>query len=203
MIGRVRKENRSRLRLTFLGLTLDLSSLHRAGVVTLKKQGRESRQNFFKNRGDSKRGQHEFVRSSGTPWPPEFCNRVLFGESLKVCMLQNFWPCGEGRIPIQGHYKKWCEEVLVLLRSVQPRTIPVTINTRTVLIFTDGAWENGIGGLGAVLLDETTGSKLVVQDKVHRSLLDLWADQVGEQLICQIELLAMVLVRWQWMRETS
>ena len=66
-----------------------------------------------------------------------------------------------------------------------------------------GPGENGVGGLGAVILDETTGSSLVVQDTVHQSLLDLWADQVGEQLICQIELLAMVLVRWQWMRETS
>ena len=70
-----------------LGLALDLSSLRQAGVVTLKKQGRKSRQIFFKNSGDSKSWQHEFVRSSGAPWPLKFCNWVLFGESLKVCLL--------------------------------------------------------------------------------------------------------------------
>ena len=52
-----------------------------------------------------------------------------------------------------------------------------------------------------MLIDESTGSNLVVQDEVHESLLTLWKEIVGEQLICQIELLAMVLVRWQWMRE--
>jgi hypothetical protein len=97
--------------------------------------------------------------------------------------------------------KAWCEEVLVLLESVRPRTIPITINTKTALVFTDGSWESGVGGLGAVLLDESTGSSVVIQDEVHGSLLLLWKGTVGDQLICQIELLAMVLIRWQWMHE--
>lgn len=68
-------------------------------------------------------------------------------------------------------------------------------------MFTDGSWENGVGGLGAVLLDESTGSSVVIQDEVHESLLSLWKGTVGDQLICQIELLAMVLVQWQWKHE--
>ena len=57
------------------------------------------------------------------------------------------------------HLKKWCEEVLVLLESVQPRTIPLGINTNTILIFTDGSWEKGVAGIGAVLLDESSGAQ--------------------------------------------
>ena len=94
--------------------------------------------------------------------------------------------------------KNWCEEVLILLSSVQPRTIPISINTRTVLVFTGGSWEDGVAGLGAALLDESTGSRVVIQDRVQENLLSLWKGLVGDQLICQIELLAMVLVRWQW-----
>ena len=90
----------------------------------------------------------------------------------------------------------WCCDVLVLLENTRPRTIPVAINSRTILIFTDGSWEDGFGGLGAVLLDESSGSRVVVQDQVPKGLLSLWKGLVGDQLICQIELLAMVLVRW-------
>lgn len=99
------------------------------------------------------------------------------------------------------HLKNWCEEVLILLESVQPRTIPLGINTKTVLIFTDGSWKNNIAGIGAVLLDEFSGTRLVVQDKVQDDLLVLWKDLVGEHLICQMELLTMVLARWQWKHE--
>jgi hypothetical protein len=89
----------------------------------------------------------------------------------------------------------------ILLSSVQPRTIPISINTRTVLVFTGGSWEDGVAGLGAALLDESTGSRVVIQDRVQENLLSLWKGLVGDQLICQIELLAMVLVRWQWKHE--
>ena len=79
----------------------------------------------------------------------------------------------------------------------------MNINTRTLLVLTDGSWENDVAGLGAVLLDESTGCRLIVQDRVQDNLLDLWKDLVGDQLICQIELLAMVLVRWEWKLELS
>ena len=183
-----------------LGLTLDLSSLHRAGVVTLKnKEGRVDKISS-KIEGIQKEGNMSLSEAQELHGLLNFATGYFSGRALRYACFKIFGLVEKGESRSKP-LKKWCEEVLVLLRSVQPRTIPVAINTRTVLIFTDGAWENGIGGLGAVLLDETTGSKLVVQDKVHQSLLDLWADQVGEQLICQIELLAMVLVRWQWMRE--
>ena len=55
--------------------------------------------------------------------------------------------------------QSWCDEVLLLLSSVQPRTIPVSINTCTVLVFTDGSWESDVAGLGAVLLDESSDWK--------------------------------------------
>ena len=79
----------------------------------------------------------------------------------------------------------------------------MSINTRIVLVFTDGSWESDVAGLGAVLLDESTGNRLVVQDRVQDGRLDLWSDLVGDQLICQIELFAMVLVRWNWQLELN
>ena len=54
-----------------------------------------------------------------------------------------------------------------------------------------------------MLLDESTGNRLVVQDRVQDEFLDLWRDLVGDQLICQIKLFAMVPVRWEWQLELS
>ena len=183
-----------------LGLALDLSSLHRAGVVTLKnKEGRADKISS-KIVGIQKAGHMSLSEAQELHGLLNFATGYFSGRALRYACFKIFGLVEKGESRSKP-LMKWCEEVLVLLQSVQPRTVPVAINTRTLLIFTDGAWENGVGGLGAVILDETTGSSLVVQDTVHQSLLDLWADQVGEQLICQIELLAMVLVRWQWMRE--
>ena len=69
--------------------------------------------------------------------------------------------------------RSWCNDVLLLLESVQPRTIPVSLNTRTILVFVDGSWENDVAGIGAVLFDESSGNRLVVQDRVQASLFDL------------------------------
>ena len=79
----------------------------------------------------------------------------------------------------------------------------MSINARIVLVFTDGSWESDVAGLGAVLLDESTGNRLVVQDKVQDGRLDLWSDLVGDQLKGQKELFAMVLVRWEWQLELN
>ena len=126
-----------------------------------------------------------------------FATEYFAGRSLKYCCFKVFSLVDKGNSDVK-QLRDWCEEVLVLLKSIQPRTIPLSINTRTVLVFTDGSWEGGVGGLGAVLLDESSGSRVVVQDKVQENLLK---GIVGDQLICQIELLAMVLVRWQWKTE--
>ena len=48
------------------------------------------------------------------------------------------------------------------------------------------------------MVDGATGEKHVLAGEVPGVLLDHWKQQVGEQLICQIELYAMVAVRWQW-----
>eukprot|EP00435_Cladocopium_sp_Y103_P044230 s2135_g12.t1 len=93
---------------------------------------------------------------------------------------------------------QWCEDVLTLLKAAQPRLIALSIDTRTVVVFTDGSWESGVAGIGACLFDESHGTRLVIQDKVAGELLDLWKDLVGDHLICQVELYTMVLIRWEF-----
>ena len=63
-------------------------------------------------------------------------------------------------------------------------------------MFTDGCWENKHAGLGAVMVDTATGEKKVFSGEVPSALLRRWEQLVGEQLICQIELYAMVALHW-------
>ena len=183
-----------------LGMTLDLAGLRQAGSVTLKnKEGRVDKISS-KILQVQQSGNMSLAEAQEIHGLLNFATGYFAGRSLKYSCFKIFSLIDRGKSQ-SSQLKAWCEEVLVLLKSVQPRTIPLSINTKTALVFTDGSWENGVGGLGAVLLDESASSSVVIQDEVHESLLSLWKGTVGDQLICQIELLAMVLVRWQWKHE--
>ena len=202
MIEPAPRESPSILPLMSLGLTMHLSGLKETSSITLtNKEGRIEKisSKVLKVKGNGVMSLAEAQEIRGLL---NFATGYFAGRALKYACFKIFSLVDKGnsRVP---QLKHWCEEVLVLLGSVRPRTIPLSINTRTVLVFTDGSWENGVAGLGAVLLDESSGSRLVVQDKVQQNLLELWKNVVGDQLICQIELLAMVLVRWQWKQELS
>jgi len=66
--------------------------------------------------------------------------------------------------------KNWCEEVSLPLGIVQK--FPVSIDACTLFVFTDGSWENGVAGTGAVVIDESTGHTVVIQDRVCQDLLE-------------------------------
>eukprot|EP00435_Cladocopium_sp_Y103_P075354 s103_g56.t1 len=85
-----------------------------------------------------------------------------------------------------------------MLQAATPKRIEVGFVKEPILIFTDGCWENGFAGIGAVLVDVSTGVRLVCHGAVPDTLLDKWRNMVGDHLICQIELYVMVLVRWQF-----
>ena len=83
-----------------------------------------------------------------------------------------------------------------MLRKSKPSTISAFGKKRPILLFTDGCWENKHAGLGAVTFDTATGEGKIFSGAVPEALLKRWERLVGEQLICQIELYAMVALRW-------
>jgi hypothetical protein len=89
-----------------------------------------------------------------------------------------------------------------MLQAATPRRIDVTSERQPILVFTDGCWEKGYAGIGAVLIDLASGRRAVCRGVVPEVLLERWKGMVGEHVICQIELYVMVLVRWvfkQWL----
>eukprot|EP00439_Symbiodinium_sp_Y106_P026673 s8486_g3.t1 len=91
---------------------------------------------------------------------------------------------------------EFCSRCVETLRSLVPRVLKVGTPLRPVHIFTDGAWEGGRAGIGAVVFDTSSSQSWAMAGTVPRELVLKWEEEVGTQIICQIELYAMVCLRW-------
>ena len=69
-------------------------------------------------------------------------------------------------------------------------------NTQPILVFTDGSWDGTRGGLGAAVIDTSSRCRWVFSGELPQDLARRWTTEVGDQIICQIELYAMVAIRW-------
>jgi hypothetical protein len=63
------------------------------------------------------------------------------------------------------------------------------------LVFTDGAFENGHASIGAVLVDLQSGSRVTWGLSLPQDLVARWVEIVGKQIITQVELLPILMVR--------
>eukprot|EP00435_Cladocopium_sp_Y103_P022564 s4461_g5.t1 len=180
-----------------LGLTLDLGDIPGGGSLILQnKAGRVDKicqkVEEIKNKGSLSLAEAQEIHGL-----LNFATGYFAGRFLKYACFKIFSLVSKDGYKPSG-LQQWCEDVLTLLEAAQPRRIPLSIDTRTVVVFTDGSWESGVAGIGACLYDESHGTRLVIQDRVADELLDLWKDLVGDHLICQVELYTMVLVRWEF-----
>ena len=92
----------------------------------------------------------------------------------------------------------FCDYAAEALQGSRPRILSVFCEKRPVLVFTDGAWENQAAGIGAVLIDTATNMRWVLAGEVPQQLLDKWQPLVRDQLVCQVELYTMVVIRWMF-----
>lgn len=93
-----------------------------------------------------------------------------------------------------GELKDLCEYAKSMLTSLGPRTHTLRGERRPVLIFTDGAWEDGSATAGVIISDGSFRIGCIIM--VPEALVKHWLEFAGEQIISQIELWALVAVRW-------
>ena len=87
-----------------------------------------------------------------------------------------------------------------LLSSLGPRELRVSDALQPVIVFTDGSWERGKSGIGALVWDPVSGANEVSWGEVPQGVLGRWTKMVGSQLICEIELYALLLIRSRYRR---
>ena len=87
-----------------------------------------------------------------------------------------------------------CAYAKSMLLSQKPRVHSLSAPCQPVLIFTDGAYENEIATAGAVVIDGQ--SRVAHEVAVPKDLVDHWTRFAGNQIISQVELWALLSVRW-------
>jgi hypothetical protein len=112
------------------------------------------------------------------------------GKSFRpvIAILQNFAVSGNK----SSDATELVKTALLTLRETfahsKPRVFSVKDETKPVIIFTDGSFEEGRALVGAVVIDVHSNTRLVFDGSVHEHILKTWYDTVGSQLITQIEL---------------
>ncbi|CAE7778111.1 unnamed protein product, partial [Symbiodinium sp. CCMP2592] len=88
--------------------------------------------------------------------------------------------------------------ISVILQGTPPRSLVCNRVRQPILVWTDGSWEKGHAGIGAVEWDPITSKGAVWAGHVPTSITALWLrteDHTQEQIISQVELYAMALIR--------
>lgn len=125
-----------------------------------------------------------------------FASGFTVGKALQIS-AQGFSVLSSGVAMSSKALQDLCEHTQVILESLGPREVSTAMRTTPVLIYTDGAFEGTTASWGAIVLDPETNLRLCFSGRVPEFLLQAWRSLVGEQLICQIELYAVVCIRWQ------
>lgn len=128
-----------------------------------------------------------------------FAGGFVMGHSLKpACRVLS--ECAAGRV-LEGRDKdEFCSFTLKLLENLRPRTISVASVETPIVVYTDGAYEDGVATWGALVIDPVTGTRHVLGGTVPDVLVRHWLRTVGEQVICEVEAFAYLAIRWDYRR---
>ena len=122
-----------------------------------------------------------------------FAVSFYMGRGLKH-LVSAFMPFAEGQqCKDADELVSLCSYARTMLRAQKPRVHSTLESNRPILIFTDGAYEDGVATAGAVVVDGSQRHAYVVT--VPDELVKLWNRVAGDQIISQVELWALVSVR--------
>lgn len=83
--------------------------------------------------------------------------------------------------------------VLDYLRTALPRSVQISMDDEPILIFTDGSSE--ARHLWGAVVFGLTGGPVVAQGEIPGVLADYWLENTGTQIICQVELYPIILLK--------
>ena len=96
-----------------------------------------------------------------------------------------------------------CNDTCKIISRMRPREIRSLSSDRPAVIYTDGAYENGNGTWGAVVIIPQLGINAIHWGTVGPVLMEHWTSLGLQQKICRIELVAVLLVRFFYRKELS
>ena len=97
--------------------------------------------------------------------------------------------------PFQGNtpaLREACSLAFDILRMSKPRICLATV-LPPIVLYSDGAFEKGVGAWGSVVVDRVTNQRWIFSGAVPEDLIQLWHEGAGEQVICEIEAYALAI----------
>ena len=91
-----------------------------------------------------------------------------------------------------------CELAEAMLRSTPPRRIAMRHWQEPMLLFSDGALEDGVPSARALMFDPITARCEAVAFGTLPELVDVWSHATAGHYICQLEAWAVLCARKQW-----
>ncbi|CAE7203401.1 unnamed protein product [Symbiodinium sp. CCMP2592] len=178
-----------------LGMSMQLDGVHR-GRLTLQNKAGRIEQLVALFQGFLDRGAitvHEAQVAHGLL---NFSAGYVNGRALRLT-CQELLRLTKASSPASSKaIRSFCINSIEALRALSPRVLSVWDSRAPIHIFTDGAWERRRAGIGAVIFDTASGKSWTYEGLVPEPLILRWEAEVGTQLICQIELYAVVCLRW-------
>ena len=184
---------------SLLGARIDLSELHDGYLQVSNKPGRKLK---LLEMLDGVLASPESSRQAAKSIHGvlNFMNGSTLGQHLKLAAraFANLssspeCPSVQDLTLLVGHTKKALDEAL-------PRRWKCHSAGRPIVVLTDGSYEKGRALWGAVVLDREDNLKAVHHGTVPEQLLMQWRSLGIEQIICQVETYAAVLVRHYYAR---
>ena len=178
-----------------LGISVQLGNLNKGAFILCNKEGRIERlcamlqkvgENGFISKSEAAQIQGHLNFASGF-----YISKALRFLSSSFSRLADIPKALGSRdlVALSGLAMK-------MLRAIPPRSYVAESFKSPFLIFTDGAWESGIATGGAVTYDPVSDVATVFPVDIPNELITLWLEEVGEQLISQIEFYVYLALRY-------
>ena len=173
-----------------LGMCLDLGQVDLGCVTLSNKQGRIERiidrLQEISAKGEITRHEAQVLQGL-----LQYASGFFAGRSLRhACHI--LARIVAGLHFSSGDLSSFCCHTVGLLRLENPRILSSGMIKDVLHLWTDGSWEAGVAGIGLAAHDCFSGAGWVYEGLVPANLLEHWKAEVGDQLICEIELFAIL-----------
>ena len=183
-----------------LGVSIQLSALHRGSFVLANKEGRIPKIISMLERAKAQ-GSISKNEAAEIQGHLNFASGFFLSKSLRF-LLGQF----DAVSKMHGEYgsvrlAKLCDVAKSILLSLPPRSFTASSMVNPHLLFTDGAWEAKEATAGLLLHRADSAVTEVREITVPDQLVQAWLSEVGEQIICQIEFYAYLAARYEYRQE--
>lgn len=90
---------------------------------------------------------------------------------------------------------------IAMLQGTAPRKYNASSFRPPMLFFTDAAWDDGRSSAGAVVHDPTSNETTVFEVEIPEDLQSMWLEDVGDQIVTQLEFFTYLAVRVKYIEE--